>query len=195
MSKNHINRNVVFIKIAVILILNLVSIKSTLAQSIGTHSLQQQVPGTQEFALVPKPQAKPNLGMPSRTVNRVGTMIGARNSISIKSTDAGIIHRHPPGATCINCGVIDYINIPGQGNGLNAIAAGVIAGTIARSIGQYGTHPHNTLSPNTAMHNQNYDVGITMQDGSQAIISLPDAPQFHRGDAVQLIDGVLVPHY
>ncbi len=196
MSKNHITRNVLYIGISVILICSLVNIKRTQAQSLGTHSIQQQVnPGTQQHTHVPKPNAKPSLSMPSTTVNRVGTMIGARNSISIKSTDAGIIHPPPPGATCINCGVVDYINIPNQGHGLNAIAAGVVAGTIARSISQNGTHPHNTLHPNAATHHHNYDVGITMQDGSQAIISMPDAPQFHRGDAVQLIDGVLVPHY
>jgi hypothetical protein len=194
MLRNDINT--LLIKIIVILILSLTGIKSALTQSISTHAMHQQSnPETQELALVPKPKTKPNVHMPSRTIHRVGTMIGARNSISVKSTDAGIIHRHPPGATCINCGVIDYINLPGQGPGLNAIATGVVAGTIARSIGQYGAHPHASGHPGAAAHNNHYDVGITMQDGSQAIITLPDASQFHRGDAVQLIDGVLVPHH
>jgi len=196
MLKNHIISNVLFIKIVIILILSLIGIKSALTQSISTHTMHQQAnPGTQELVLVPMPKAKPNLSMPSRTVNRVGTMIGTRNSISVKSTDAGIIHRHPPGATCINCGVIDFINIPGQGPVLNAIATGVVAGTIARSIGQYGAHSHDSGHANVPPHNHHYDVGITMQDGSQAIITLPDASQFHRGDPVQLIDGVLVPHH
>ncbi len=196
MLKKHRISNVLFIKIAIILILSLIGIKSALTQSISTHTMHQQInPGTSGLALVPKPKAKPHLHMPSRPINRVGTMVGARNSISVKSTDAGIIHRHPPGATCINCGVIDFINIPGQGPGLNAIATGVVAGTIARSIGQYGPHRHNTDHTGRGMHNHHYDVGITMQDGSQAIITLPDASQFHRGDAVQLIDGVLVPHH
>ena len=37
-----------------------------------------------------------------------------------------------------------------------------------------------------------YQIGVTMSDGRQAIIALPDAANFQQGDRVKLIDGVLV---
>ncbi len=183
---------------------------SVFSQSISTRDIQQQPPlGISEQNAVPKPKSKPNVDMPHRTINRIGTAIGVRNSISIKSTDAGIIHRQRlPASGCVNCGVVDFVNVIRQGNGLNAIAGGVIAGTVARKIGGYGSHEHANTNRNTSEnvlngrrleHNttdriMHYDVGITMNDGSQATITLPDASQFHRGDKVQLIDGALVPH-
>ncbi|MEK7303324.1 MAG: hypothetical protein AAB073_09280, partial [Pseudomonadota bacterium] len=51
-----------------------------------------------------------------------------------------------------------------------------------------GHHGNNMANPG----NQ-YQVGVTMNDGRQAIITLPDAANFHQGDKVKLMDGVLVP--
>ena len=181
-------------KIVVILILSLIGMMGmnrSFAQSISTHDKQQQNnPANRTFAVIPRPKAKPNIPMPTRTINRIGTAIGARNSISIKSTDAGIIHRPPLASTCANCGVINFINSLGQGDGLNAITSGVVAGTIARRIGR-----NVDTNAGTTNLNEGYDVGITMQDGTQAVITLPDASHFNSGDHIQLIDGVLVPQY
>jgi len=164
-------------------------------------------------SIAPKPGIKPNTEMPVRTMQRIGTAInGARNSVSIKSTDAGIIHRPaapsaplspmpplpPMGSNCSNCGIIDFI----QGNALNAMASGVIAGTIARKIGEHGAYPNTYNAPaghggNThrGHHQQHYQVGVTMQDGSQQIITVPDISGLQRGGIIQLKDGVLIPEY
>ncbi|MDR4518038.1 MAG: hypothetical protein MRK00_11725 [Nitrosomonas sp.] len=182
------------------------------------ESIQQQTI-TQSY--LPKPGSKPEQKFSTRTMQRTGTAItGARNSISIKSTDAGIIHYPPtaplpypnagPGLTvapsaagCVNCGIIDFINIVGQGNALNAIASGIVAGTIARKIGGYNTysHPNHSDDRNRGEHaeqrgqHQHYHVGITMHDGSQQIITVPDVSHLHQGDRIQLIDGIIIPEY
>lgn len=171
---------------------------------------QQQTLSTSQLA--PKPGVKPHPAhpeMPVRTMQRTGTAInGARNSVSIKSTDAGIVHRPaapsapltplPPmpqfGPNCINCGMIDFISIA-QSNAINAMASGMIAGTIARKIGEHGVH-HGTQPDHPqhrGHHQQHYQVGVTMQDGSQQVIIVPDITGLQRGNIVQLKDGVLIP--
>ncbi len=182
-----------------------------IAQSGDIHtqneSPQQQQTLSTSF-LPPRPGIKPDPHMPARTMQRTGTaIVGARNSVSIKSTDAGIVHRPAapsaplspqPGSNCINCGIIDFINIA-QGNAINAMASGIIAGTIARKIGEHGAHPHvNHTSGrhdghSNQGHQQHYHVGVTMQDGSRQIIMVPDITGLHRGDIIQLKDGVLTP--
>jgi hypothetical protein len=161
-------------------------------------------------SLPPRPGIKPDPHMPIRTMQRTGTaIVGARNSVSIKSTDAGIVHRPAApsaplsplpqsGSNCINCGVIDFIN-SAQGNAINAMASGIIAGTIARKIGEHGAHPHTDHAsgrhPHQGQHQQHYHVGVTMQDGSRQVIMVPDITGLHRGDFIQLKDGVLTPEY
>jgi len=178
------------------IIFSLFAVNITLAQSSAN---------AQNLTTRPLPESPPDLNRAPRTIHRTGTAIsGARNSISIKSTDAGIIHRQPPASGCINCGIVDFVNKMGQGSGLNAIASGVVAGTVAREILQYTPHPHphdaNHPNPAGGHHGNNmanpgnqYQVGVTMNDGRQAIITLPDAANFHQGDKVKLMDGVLVP--
>lgn len=182
------------------------------AQSGDAHT-QGKLPQQQTLStssLPPMPGIKPDPHMPVRTMQRTGTaIVGARNSVSIKSTDAGIVHRPAApsaplsplpqsGASCINCGIIDFINIA-QGNAINAMASGIIAGTIARKIGEHGAHPQTDHTsgkhPHQEHHHQHYHVGVTMQDGSRQVIMVPDITGLHRGDIIQLKDGVLTPEY
>lgn len=179
------------------------------AQSSGAHPNHPQLPQSQRQSTQPAPESPPDVNRPPRTVHRIGTAISPpRNSVSIKSTDAGVIHRQPAASGCINCGVIDFVNKIGQGPGLNAIAGGVVAGTIAREIIRQNPYPqgtnypgfpgvvdgtHSQYSGNTPQPHDQYQIGITMQDGRQAIIALPNAANFHQGDRVRLVDGVLVP--
>ena len=175
---------------------------TALAQSdeTGESVIHQSAP--QSFA--PLPDTKPDPNLPPRTMQRTSTAIsGARNSISIKSTDAGIIHyppavlppntpppSQPPALSgCIYCGVIDYIRIIDQENTYNAITSGIVAGTIAKEISGHGAYAQ---SGHKRQHSH-YHVGIIMQDGSQQIIRVPDVSHLHHGDSIQLIDGVIVP--
>lgn len=169
------------------------------AQSSGAYQDQRQQ--SQRLTTQPAPESPPDVNRPPRIIHRTGTAIAPpRNSVSIKSTDAGIIPRQQPAAGCSNCGIIDFVNRIGQGPGLNAIAGGVIAGTVAREVMRQNPYPHGTGNPG-AIHgphaggviqpHEQYQVGITMNDGSQAIIALPDATHFHQGDRVKWVDGVL----
>ncbi len=167
------------------------------AQSSGANQDQRQQMQSQRLTTQPAPESPPDVNRPPRIIHRTGTAIAPpRNSVSIKSTDAGIIHRQPPTAGCSNCGIIDFVNKIGQGPGLNAIAGGVIAGTVAREVMRQNPYPpHGTGSSHaggTAQPHGQYQVGVTMSDGSQTIIALPDATQFHQGDRVRLVDGVLM---
>ncbi len=205
MSNNHcaVNRAKPVILFATIF--SILAANNTFAQSSDTTQSYQQPSRSQNLATQPLPENPPDLNRPPRIIHRVGTAIGTpRNSVSIKSTDAGTIRRQPPVSGCINCGVIDFVNKIGQGPGLNAIASGVVAGTVAREIIGQTPHPQGIIHPSTmgsisggysgnVVHPGNpYQVGITMSDGSQAIIALPDASNLQQGDRIQLIDGALV---
>ncbi len=182
-------------------ILSMFTVDITFAQSTNAEHRNQPPSNSQNLIPQSAPDSPPDLSRPPRTIHRVGTAISTpRNSISIKSTDAGTIPRQPPTSGCINCGIVDFVNKIGQGNNLNAIASGIVAGTIAREI----IRPHGTNQPDTAGgmlgdHGSNmanpvnpYQIGVTMSDGRQAIIALPDAANFQQGDRVKLIDGALV---
>ncbi len=148
-------------------------------------------------------ETPPGVTRPPRIIHRVGTAIPPpRNSVSIKSTDAGHIPRQSAVSGCVNCGVIDFIQRSTSGNALNAITSGVVAGTIAREVNrqlpypgmahsQYGTGIVPMPSGGNIAANP-YQVGITLHDGSQAIIALPDVSHLQQGDRVQLIDGAIV---
>jgi hypothetical protein len=183
-------------------IFSLFAVDIAFAQSPNADHHNQPPSNSQNLTPQSTPESPPDLGRPPRTIHRIGTAISTpRNSISIKSTDAGIIPRQPPPASgCINCGIVDFVNKMGQGNNLNAIASGIVAGTVAREV----IRPQGTNQPDTAggmpgNHGGNmanpgnpYQIGITMSDGRQAIIALPDAASFQQGDRVKLIDGILV---
>ncbi len=203
MSNNHHDVNLA--NIASIIICSLFVVNMTYAQPTQTNNSYPH-PNTPNPTTSSLPENPPDLNRLPRSIHRTGTAIGARNSISIKSTDAGIIHRQPTASGCINCGVIDFINKVSQGGGLNAIANGVVTGTVAREIARYAHYPHDTnyhpIMPGGAQNHDGgyitqpsnqYNIGVTMKDGSQAIITLPDAANFHQGDKVKLIDGMLVP--
>ncbi|NBQ70740.1 MAG: hypothetical protein EBU46_18675, partial [Nitrosomonadaceae bacterium] len=70
------------------------------AQSTAT---EQNHPQSQSQHLATQPaETPPDVNRPPRTVHRIGTAIAApRNSVSIKSTDAGAIPRQPATAGCI----------------------------------------------------------------------------------------------
>ncbi len=169
----------------------------------------------------PKSDIKSNLILPApvRRMQRTGTRInGARNSVSIKSTDAGIIH-HPPAvpttpyphngsrmlhqpssSRCIQCGVIDFVRTIDPETMMDAITHGIVAGTVINKIGGYGAYPHlgrgssNNGTAYSEQHSQ-HQIGITMHDGSQQIIHVPDASHLHQGDSIRFIDGVIVPEH
>ena len=160
---------------------------------------------TQNLTTQSLPPDTPLDSKPPRTIHRIGTAIGApRNSISIKSTDAGAIRRQSPVSGCINCGIINSINKIGQGSGMNAIAGGIVAGTIAREIIRQTPHSHNPnypQAPGDNYYNQGgniiypgnqYQINITMDDGRQAIIALPEGASFQQGDRVKWVDGALI---
>ena len=205
MSNSHSAANLTKSVILMTIISGLFTTNSTLAQSSGTQQSYQQPARPQSPTTQSSPENRPDQNKPPRTIHRIGTAIGApRNSISIKSTDAGAIRRQPPGSGCTNCGIVDFVNKIGQGPGLNAIAGGVVAGTVAREVIRQTPYPHDINHPNTmggipgsyggnVAHPGNpYQIGITMSDGSQAIIALPDASHLQQGDRIQLIDGVVV---
>ena len=133
------------------------------------------------------PENLPEANKPTRKIHRIGTVIPAPpNAVSIKSTEAGVIRRptsSPSG--CMNCGAVDFIHQSLQGNQLSAIVNGVVAGTVAREIIRPGTNTHVPQNPNYP-----HQVGITLNDGRQVIIGVPDAShlQQHGFDLGRSVD-------
>ncbi len=130
-----------------------------LAQSAQTNTQLNYMPQPGVQLPIPSPESQSGFNTPPRRMERTGTAInGARNSVSIKSTDAGIIH-YPPAVSaiprpqhdlsamhrhsqsnCINCGTIDFIRIIDQERLFDAVTSGVIAGTVIRKMNGNSTH-------------------------------------------------------
>jgi hypothetical protein len=187
-----------------IIVFNMFMISIGFAQSSGVNPNAQPPAKPQNHPPQTLEKNPSDQDKPSRKIHRIGTAISApRNSISIKSTEAGSIRRQSPTSGCINCGVIDFVNKMGQAPGLNAIAGGIVAGTVAREVIRQTPHLPGIPHPNaqggmtgdsgnpTHLHNP-YHIGVTMSDGKQAIIALPDASHLQQGDRIKFIDGVLV---
>lgn len=184
-----------------------ISVKNVFAQStyIGNKPVGQNGPTRQKLTITPKP--KPAFNMPTRTVNRVGSTFSGRNSISIKSSDAGITPRYQQPSQCMDCGVIDFVNVIEPGYAAGVISGGIISGVIGSKIFRRDAHkyhstdtdmgknsfPGHHFNGGPANHMMNDDNGITMDGDTQAIIKQQTAPHFHRGDRVKLFDGVLRP--
>jgi hypothetical protein len=178
-----------------------ISEKSVFGQStyVEKKFVEQNSQNRQNHTITPR--RKPELNMPMRTVNRVGSTFPG-NSVSIKSTDAGIIPRYQQPSECMDCGIVDLV---GPGYAADIISGGIISGVIAskifrREAHKYhptdtgmgrGTYPDNHFNSGRANHMMNYDIGITMDDDTRAIIKQQTTPHFHSGDRVKLIDGVL----
>jgi len=180
------------------------------ANGLFAQSTDQLPPRPQHLTTQPAPpEIPPDLNSrPPRAVQRIGTAIPPpRNTVSIKSTDAGAIPRQSPLSGCINCGVVDFVNKMGQGAGLNAIVSGVVAGTIAREVIGHMPHPQGGYHPQSGhLTHPSYpahptqptppthphQVGITLDDGRQAVIAIPEGANFQQGDRVRWVDGVLV---
>lgn len=158
-----------------------------MAQAPGIHN-PADANQTQQPIMPTLPENLPESNTkPVRKIHRIGTAIPAPpNAVSIKSTEAGMIRRPAPlpsSSGCTNCGVVDFVKQSLQGNQMNAIVNGVVAGTIAREV----------IRPRNAENNLNspYHVGVTLNDGRQAVIALPDASNLQQGDRIKLIDGTL----
>lgn len=169
----------------------------------ANHLTTAHAQSSQSIAPAP-PAHRPDLNMPNRAIDRTGTAFsGRRSSVSIKSTDAGIVPRYPQTSACINCGTVDFVNVIGQGNNIDLITGGIINGVIRNKVFQYGQNqgypidPHMHGNAHQGHHQGNgtthYDVGVTMDDGTKTIITQPNTPHFHSGDRIKLIDGEFVP--
>ena len=161
-------------------------------------------------SLAPNTAHKPEPNMTGRAIDRTGTAFSGRNSVSIKSTDAGRIPRYQQNSGCINCGTVDFINVIGQGGNIDLITGGIISGVIRNKVIRHGQDQdqdqdqHYPIDPRMSGHMHqghqpsdeatHYKIGVTMDDGTQSVITHQHAPNFHRGDRIKLIDGEFVPH-
>ena len=108
------------------------------SQSISTSDKHSHIPvissGNQaEIPVVPKPSNKTTSNTTPATTDRIGAVHSNRRSISIKSTDAGVIYPYRQASGCINCGT-DPAQQIGQGIGYGVITGGIIRGIIGREI-------------------------------------------------------------
>lgn len=156
-------------------------------------------------SIAPNPTHKPEPNMTGRAIDRTGTAFSGRSSVSIKSTDAGRIPRYQQNLGCINCGTVDFINVIGQGGNIDLITSGIISGVIRNKVIRHSQDQHYPIDPRMSgnMHQghlpsedtTHYKIGVTMDDGTQSVITHQHAPSFHRGDRIKLIDGEFVPHH
>jgi len=118
-----------------------------------------------------------------------------------------IAENKPPVSVCGNCGVITAIRTveqAGEGSGLGAIAGGVVGGllghqvgggtgkdiaTIAGAVGGgYAGHQIEKKAKTT----KNYEISISMDDGSHRTMVQETTPAFAIGDKVKIVDGALI---
>lgn len=160
--------------------------KSVFAQStyVENKLVEQDSSTRQKHTITSVP--KPDSNIPKRVVDGVDSTFSGRNSISIRSTDAGIMPIYQQPSECMNCGIVDFFE---PGYAASIISGGIISGVIGSKIFRRETHKYPGRHFNGGLVNY-YDIGIAMDDGTQTIIKQQSAPYFHSGDKLQLNDGV-----
>lgn len=115
----------------------------------------------------------------------------------------------PPPAPriCGNCGSVVSVNAvkqKGEGSGLGAVGGAVVGGILGHQIGNgtgrtvatvvgagAGALAGNEVEKR-AKSTETYHVAVRMDDGSSRDFSYNEAPSFHAGDKVKVVEGNLV---
>jgi len=108
---------------------------------------------------------------------------------------------------CDNCGVIESVQavqVKGKSSGVGAVAGGVVGGLIGHSFGGGtgrialtllgaggGALAGNEIEKNVKK-TERYRVRVRMDDGTLRTIHETQAPAWHAGDKVRIVDGRLV---
>ena len=113
----------------------------------------------------------------------------------------------PPPPPCTNCGVVESIESfadKGQASGGGAVAGGLLGGILGHQIGKGRGKELATvagvvggaLAGNEIEKNSNktmgYHVGVRMDDGTRAVLTLNSVPNIAVGDHVKIVNGELI---
>lgn len=148
-----------------------------------------------------------NYTITSTPTHGTGSALSGRDNVSLKSTDAAAInptYQQPP--VCINCGFMDFADVFAPGGAAAILYGGIISGVIGSKIlGKEAHRYHPTDAPMSkgtfpsirhfndgpANHMINRNFGITVDNGTRAVIQQPAAPYYYSGDEKLLMDGQL----
>lgn len=109
---------------------------------------------------------------------------------------------------CADCGVIESvreIEKAGDGTGLGAVGGAVAGGVLGNQVGAGRGKDVMTVVGAVAggiagnqiekkvRSTKSYEISVRMEDGSTRLVSEPNAPAWHSGDRVRLIEGRIQP--
>jgi outer membrane lipoprotein SlyB len=107
---------------------------------------------------------------------------------------------------CLNCGVVETtreVNHRGDGSGLGAAGGAVVGGLLGNQVG--GGHGKEAMTVVGAIGGafagnqiekqvratRSYETMVRMNDGSSRTIAQATQPEWHNGDHVRIVDGVV----
>jgi outer membrane lipoprotein SlyB len=114
--------------------------------------------------------------------------------------------RQAPAPVCQNCGVVESIReiaIRGDGSGLGAAGGAVVGGLLGNQVG--GGHGKQAMTvvgaiggalagnqiEKRAKATRSYETTVRMDNGSSRTMAQATRPEWHDGDHVKVIDGVV----
>lgn len=154
----------------------------------------------------PAPSAAP--APPPRPAPHVTHSAAKPAPAPAKLAEAALQPPPPPPPVCHNCGTVESVREiveQGQGTGLGAIAGGILGGVLGHQVGNGRGNDAATVigavggavaghqiekAERKAVH---YEITVRLNDGSTHKLTSKEAPPWHEGDQVKLIDGALYP--
>jgi outer membrane lipoprotein SlyB len=114
--------------------------------------------------------------------------------------------RRAPALVCQNCGVVESIrevNTRGDGSGLGAAGGAVVGGLLGNQVG--GGHGKEAMTvvgaiggafagnqiEKQAKSTRSYETTVRMNNGSSRTMAQATQPEWHDGDHVKIVDGVV----
>ena len=129
--------------------------------------------------------------------------------VAAKPHTTNVQQAHPATAQvkCLDCGVIEStreVATKGEGTGLGAVGGAVVGGILgnqvgggrgkelATVVGAVGGVVAGNEIEKRAKSTKSYEVTVRLDNGSTRVISEANAPAWHQGDHVKVVDGAII---
>lgn len=147
--------------------------------------------------------------MPSAAVPRVASHVAQRPAATapVAHSQSHVQPTHHAAApVCQSCGIVESVrevSVRGDSNGLGAAGGAVVGGLLGNQVGSGHGRQAMTVAgaiggafagnqiEKRARGSMSYETTVHMNDGSSRTIAQSAQPEWHDGDRVKIVDGVV----
>lgn len=160
-----------------------------------------------QHAAIPPSEALPP-PPPARGATPVAAGYGNDNGIYVEDARAARPAPAAQPAYCRDCGTVESVREvkhEAQGTGLGAVAGTLLGGVVGNQMGKGngntamtvlgavgGAFAGNEVEKNVRGTKQ-YEIVVRLDDGGSRVLTQPQAPIWHSGDRVRIVNGAVAP--